>query len=73
MEPDADGRGGVFGGAVNLASRIGGLSAPGEILVSDAVRGMERSSAGVQFEDRGEQAMKGVGVPVRVYAVRGTA
>jgi len=23
----------------------------------------------VQFEDRGEQAMKGVGEPVRVYAV----
>jgi class 3 adenylate cyclase len=64
--------GNVFGGAVNIASRICGLSAPGEILVSDVVRGMARSSAGVTFEDRGEQAMKGVGEPVRVYAVRGT-
>ena len=61
----------VFGGAVNIASRICGLSAPGEILVSDVVRGMARSSAGVEFEDRGEQEMKGVGEPVRVYAVRG--
>ncbi len=61
----------VFGGAVNIASRICGLSAPGEILVSDVVRGMARSSAGVTFEDRGEQEMKGVGEPVRVYAVRG--
>ncbi|HEY8174029.1 MAG TPA: adenylate/guanylate cyclase domain-containing protein, partial [Dehalococcoidia bacterium] len=60
----------VFGGAVNIASRICGLSAPGEILVSDVVRGMARSSAGVEFEDRGEQEMKGVGDPVRVYAVR---
>ena len=60
----------VFGGAVNIASRICGLSAPGEILVSDVVRGMARSSAGVEFEDRGEQEMKGVGEPVRVYAVR---
>jgi len=62
--------GNVFGGAVNIASRICGLSAPGEILVSDVVRGMARSSAGVEFEDRGEQGMKGVGEPVRVYAVR---
>ena len=31
--------GNVFGGAVNIASRICGLSAPGEILVSDVVRG----------------------------------
>jgi class 3 adenylate cyclase len=61
----------VFGGAVNIAARICGLSAPGEILVSDVVRGMARSSAGVEFEDRGEQEMKGVGEPVRVYAVRG--
>jgi class 3 adenylate cyclase len=62
--------GNVFGGAVNIAARICGLSAPGEILVSDVVRGMARSSAGVAFEDRGEQAMKGVGEPVRVFAVR---
>jgi class 3 adenylate cyclase len=62
----------VYGGAVNIAARICGLSAPGEILVSDVVRGMGRSSSGVEFEDRGEQEMKGVGDPVRVYAVRGT-
>ncbi len=60
----------VYGGAVNIASRICGLSAPGEILVSDVVRGMARSSAGVVFEDRGEREMKGVGEPVRVYTVR---
>ena len=71
-EEDADGRRNVFGGAVNIAARICALSAPGEILVSDVVRGMARSSAGVVFEDRGEQEMKGVGEPVRVYAVRGT-
>jgi class 3 adenylate cyclase len=59
----------VFGGAVNIAARICALSEPGEILVSDVVRGMARSSAGVQFEDRGEQAMKGVVEPVRVYQV----
>ncbi len=60
----------VYGGTVNIASRICGLSSPGEVLVSDVVRGMARSSAGVEFEDRGEQEMKGVGEPVWVYAVR---
>jgi class 3 adenylate cyclase len=62
--------GNVYGGTVNIASRICDLSAPGEILVSDVVRGMARSSAGVDFEDRGEQDMKGVGESVRVYAVQ---
>ena len=60
----------VYGGAVNIASRISGLSAPGEVLVSDVVRTLARTSAGVSFEDRGEQALKGVGEPVRVWAVR---
>ena len=60
----------VYGGAVNVASRIAGLSAAGEVLVSETVRSLARTSAGVTFEDRGEQAMKGVGEAVRVWAVR---
>ncbi|HEU4759580.1 MAG TPA: adenylate/guanylate cyclase domain-containing protein [Dehalococcoidia bacterium] len=62
--------GNVYGGAVNIAARISGLSAPGEVLVSETVRGLARTSAGVAFEDRGEQAFKGVGEAVRVWAVR---
>jgi class 3 adenylate cyclase len=69
-EADAHGRANVFGGAVNIASRISGLSAPGEVLVSDVVRALARTSASVTFEDRGEHALKGVGEPQRVYAVR---
>ncbi len=60
----------VYGGAVNIAARICAESTPGEILVSDVVRGMARTSVGVSFEDRGERDMKGVGEPVRVYGVR---
>jgi len=60
----------VYGGAVNIASRISSLSAPGEVLVSDTVRSLARTSAGVRFEDRGEQTLKGVGEPVRVWAVQ---
>jgi len=69
-ESDPDGRSNVYGGAVNIASRISGLSAPGEVLVSETVRSLARTRAGVSFEDRGEQALKGVGEAVRVWAVR---
>jgi len=69
-EMDPDGRDNVYGGAVNIASRISGLSAPGEVLVSETVRSLARTSAGVRFEDRGEQALKGITEPVRVWAVR---
>ena len=60
----------VYGGAVNIAARVAAASGAGETLVSATVRELARTSAGVVFEDRGEQAMKGVGEPVRVWAVR---
>jgi class 3 adenylate cyclase len=63
----------VFGGAVNLASRISAMAAPGEVLVSDIVRGLARTSSGVMFEDRGEHALKGIAEPQRVFAVRAQA
>jgi class 3 adenylate cyclase/pimeloyl-ACP methyl ester carboxylesterase len=59
----------VYGGAVNVASRIADASAPGEVLVSQTVRDLARTSAGVSFEDRGQRALKGVGEAVRVWAV----
>ncbi len=61
----------VYGGAVNIAARIAGASAPGEVLVSDTVRSLARTSAGVTFDDRGEQSLKGIGEPQRLFAVRG--
>jgi adenylate cyclase len=63
--------GNVFGGAVNIASRVSELSAPGEVLVSDIVRGLARTSADVRFEDRGEKSLKGIQEPARVWAVIG--
>jgi class 3 adenylate cyclase/pimeloyl-ACP methyl ester carboxylesterase len=62
--------GNVFGGAVNLASRIADASAPGEVLVSDIVRGLARTSAGVAFDDRGEHELKGIAEAQRLWAVR---
>jgi class 3 adenylate cyclase len=43
---------------------------PGELLVSDTVRSLARTSAGVRFEDRGERELKGVAEPQHVFAVR---
>jgi len=59
----------VYGGAVNLAARIAGHAEPGEILVSDVVRGLARTSAGVAFDDRGEHDFKGIADPQRLYAI----
>ena len=61
----------VYGGAVNIAARIAAASEPGEVLVSDTVRSLGRTSANVAFDDRGEHALKGVGDPQRLFAVRG--
>jgi class 3 adenylate cyclase len=61
----------VYGGAVNIAARIAAASEPGEVLVSDTLRGLARTSAGVTFDDRGEHELKGVGEPQRLFAVRG--
>ncbi|MEX2160242.1 MAG: adenylate/guanylate cyclase domain-containing protein [Dehalococcoidia bacterium] len=60
----------VYGGAVNIASRVASEAAAGETLVSGTVRDLARTSAGVSFEDRGERDLKGVGEPVRLFAVR---
>ncbi len=69
-ESDPDGRSNVYGGAVNIASRISGLSAPGEVLVSRTISDLARTSAGVTFEDRGEHSLKGIRGPVQVWAVK---
>jgi class 3 adenylate cyclase len=62
----------VYGGAVNIAARISGEADAGETLVSQTVRDLARTSAGVAYEDRGERELKGVSEPVRVFAVRPT-
>jgi class 3 adenylate cyclase len=72
-EDDPGGRSNVYGGAVNIAARVASEAAAGETLVSATVRDLARTSAGVSFDDRGERALKGVGEPVRVFAVRASS
>ncbi len=49
------------------AARIAGLAKGGEVLVSDVVRQLVAGN-GFAFEDRGEQPLKGISEPVRVWA-----
>lgn len=62
-------RTGVHGGAVNIAARVCDQAAAGETLVSDTIRSLARTSADVRFVDRGARELKGVGEPVRLFAV----
>lgn len=60
----------VFGGAVNITSRIADISTAGEIVVSDTVRSLTRTSTKVKFEDKGLHKLKGVSDPHRLFTVR---
>jgi class 3 adenylate cyclase len=60
----------IFGDGVNLAARLQGLAAPGGICISRTVRDQLRDKSPFVFEDQGEQAVKNIMRPVRVFAVR---
>lgn len=60
----------VHGGAVNAAARIAAMAPPGEVLVSDVVRGLARTSTTATFEDRGTHALRGIAEPQQVFRVR---
>ncbi len=59
----------VFGGAVNITSRIADVSNPGEIVVSETVRSLTRTSTKVKFEDKGIYELKGVSDPHRLFTI----
>jgi adenylate cyclase len=61
--------GDIFGDGVNVAARLEGLAEPGGICVSDRVREDVRGKLDVAFEDMGEQSLKNIARPVRVYLV----
>jgi adenylate cyclase len=61
--------GDVFGDAVNVASRIEPLSAPGGVCISEPVFGLVRNKLPNPLEKMGPTALKGVLFPVEVYRV----
>jgi adenylate cyclase len=58
----------IFGDGVNVAARLEGLAEAGGICMSRMVRDQIRDKLPYQFEDRGEQNVKNIARPVRVYA-----
>jgi adenylate cyclase len=60
----------IFGDGVNVAARLEGLAEPGGICVSRVVRDQVRDKLDFAFEDMGEQQVKNIARPVRVYRVR---
>jgi TolB-like protein/class 3 adenylate cyclase/Flp pilus assembly protein TadD len=60
----------IFGDGVNVAARLEGLAEPGGICVSRVVRDQVRDRLDYAFEDLGEQQVKNIARPVRVYALQ---
>ncbi len=59
----------IFGDGVNLAARLERIAQPGGIAISGSVRDHVGNRLDVTFEDRGEQNLKNIEKPVRVYDV----
>jgi adenylate cyclase len=61
--------GDIFGDGVNIAARLQALAEPGGICVSGAVRDQVGERLDVEFADQGEQSVKNLARPIRVYRV----
>jgi TolB-like protein/class 3 adenylate cyclase len=59
----------IYGDGVNVAARLEALATPGGICVSRVVRDQVRDKLGFAFDDRGEQQVKNIARPVRVFDV----
>jgi predicted ATPase/class 3 adenylate cyclase len=63
---------GLFGSAVNLAARVVAKAAPGQILVSEVVKQLAGTIAGVEFHDRGRFRLRGFPERWRLYELGGS-
>ncbi|NND49201.1 MAG: adenylate/guanylate cyclase domain-containing protein, partial [Rhizobiales bacterium] len=57
----------IHGDGVNVAARLEGLSAPGEVYVSGTVYDQAAGKLAASFEALGEKSVKNIARPVRVY------
>src|SRR5438093_8047451 len=62
--------GDIFGDGVNVAARLEGLAEPGGICVSARVQEDAAGKLDLSFEDMGEQNLKNIVRPLRVYRIR---
>jgi TolB-like protein/Tfp pilus assembly protein PilF len=59
----------IYGDGVNVAARLEALAEPGGICVSRVVRDQVRDKLDFAFDDLGEQNVKNIARPVRVFRV----
>jgi adenylate cyclase len=60
----------IHGEGVNVAARLEGLADAGGICISGSVHEQVRNRIDVTYDDLGENKVKNVSAPVRVYAIR---
>jgi adenylate cyclase len=64
--------GDIYGDGVNVAARLEQMAEPGDICLSGAVYDQIERRIDRTFENRGEQQVKNIDRPIRVYALAGT-
>ena len=60
----------LYGDGVNIAARLESLAIPGGICISGTVYDQVETKLALTYEDLGEQTVKNIAKPVRVYRVR---
>ncbi len=60
----------IAGDGVNIAARLCPLAEPGGVTLSAAVAEQLRGKLELELDDRGEQQLKNIAAPVRVFRVR---
>jgi adenylate cyclase len=59
----------ILGDGVNIAARLEGIAEPGGICISEDAYRQVRGKVKVEFADQGEQSLKNIARPLRVYRV----
>src|SRR5438477_7733380 len=59
----------IYGDGVNVAVRLESIAEPGGVAISGSVRDHVGNRLNLAFEDRGEQHLKNIEKPIRVYNV----
>jgi class 3 adenylate cyclase len=58
---------GYVGSAVNIAARVCALAKPGEVVVTETVRSLTRTSGRLQFVPLGKKHLKGIAEPFALF------
>ena len=61
--------GDIYGDGVNIAARLEGIAEPGGICISDDAFRQVRTKVEAEFADIGEQSLKNIARPIRVYRI----